>query len=75
MGDVQQLFQDRMCPLSHQSFLSDRSTLFNVAVTVGLFGLIAYFAFGRKSGSTGGLGGNPFVSLCSSTFIFSLCII
>jgi len=38
------------------------STLFNVAVTIGLIGLIGYFAFGRKSGSTGGLGGNPFSS-------------
>ncbi|XP_057291940.1 paraplegin-like [Hydractinia symbiolongicarpus] len=37
------------------------STIFNVAVIIGLFGLVSYFAFGRRSGMSG-IGGNPFTS-------------
>lgn len=31
-------------------------------ITIGLIGMIGYFAFGKRMGAGGGMGGSPFVS-------------
>jgi len=38
------------------------STLFTAMITIGLIGIIGYFAFGKRMGAGGGMGGSPFTS-------------